>query len=58
MLGRTLLAAMGPAFGWLSDHASDRVAFAALAAVFLALSSGAWALHRRARRIPALAVPP
>jgi len=49
MLGRILLVVVGPAFGWLSDHASDRVAFGALAAVFLLLAAAAGLLHRRAQ---------
>jgi MFS family permease len=48
MLGRILLVAVGPAFGWLSDHHSDRAGFAALAGVFLVLAAAAWGLHRRA----------
>jgi MFS family permease len=49
MLGRILLVVVGPAFGWLTDHASDRAAFAALATVFLALAGVAGLLRRRAR---------
>jgi MFS family permease len=49
MLGRILLVVVGPGFGWLSDHVSDRAAFGALAAVFLALAGAAGLLHRRAR---------
>jgi MFS family permease len=48
MLGRVLLVVVGPAFGWLSDHVSDRAAFGALAAVTLALAGAAWLLQRRA----------
>jgi MFS family permease len=48
MLGRILLVVVGPGFGWLSDHVSDRAAFGALAAVFLALAAAAGLLHRRA----------
>jgi len=48
MLGRVLLVVVGPGFGWLSDHVSDRAAFAALAAVFLLLAGAAGLLHRRA----------
>jgi len=47
MLGRVLLVIVGPGFGWLSDRASDRAAFGALAAVFLALAGAAALLHRR-----------
>jgi MFS family permease len=49
MLGRILLVAVGPAFGWLSDRSSDRAAFGALACVFLLLAAAAGLLHRRAR---------
>jgi MFS family permease len=48
MLGRVLLVGLGPAFGWLSDHRSDRAAFGALAAAFLVLAAAAGLLHRRA----------
>jgi MFS family permease len=48
MLGRVLLVAVGPAFGWLSDRFSDRAAFAALAGVFVLLAGAAGLLHRRA----------
>jgi MFS family permease len=48
MLGRVLLVILGPAFGWLSDHYSDRAAFGALAVVFLLLAAVAGLLHRRA----------
>lgn len=50
MLGRVLLVVVGPAFGWLSDEFSDRLAFGALAAVFVALAAAAGGLHRRASR--------
>ncbi len=49
MIGRILLVAVGPAFGWLSDRVSDRAAFGALAGVTVLLAAGAAALHRRNR---------
>ncbi|HSN15324.1 MAG TPA: MFS transporter [Anaeromyxobacteraceae bacterium] len=54
LLGRVLLVIVGPAFGWISDRASDRAAFATLAAVFLLLAAAAGLLHRRAA-LPAAA---
>jgi MFS family permease len=56
MLGRVLLVVVGPGFGWLSDHASDRAAFGALAAVFLLLAGAAGLLHRRAAPPPVAAL--
>jgi MFS family permease len=56
MLGRILLVVVGPAFGWLSDHVSDRAAFAALAAAFLATAAAAGLLHRRAAATAGAAV--
>lgn len=56
MLGRILMVAGGPGFGWLLDRYSDRVAFGALAGVFLALAAAAAVLHRRAPRDPAATV--
>jgi F0F1-type ATP synthase assembly protein I len=52
MLGRILLVVVGPGFGWLSDHVSDRAAFGALAGVTLLLAAAAAVLHRRARTGP------
>ena len=57
MLGRVLIVSVGPAFGWLSDHVSDRAAFGALAGITLLLAAWAWYLHRRAQQpLPAATV--
>jgi MFS family permease len=47
MVGRVLLVPVGPLFGLLADRYSDRVAFGALAALFLALAATAGLLQLR-----------